>query len=157
MIPQYQVWSLTLLACGRICYGDMVGRISIFNLSTRKCELSWQGHFSIVNSVVCIDASRICSGGSEIKVWSSTTGLLERTLEGHTSQVTSMVLMRDDGRLCSASMDDGTFKLWNIETGECEKIMSTDRQAKMNRRNNVTQLMDGRLVSCTDFHVCIWS
>jgi WD40 repeat protein len=73
-----------------------------------------------VKAIVVIDELRICSCSHDktIKVWNISTGLCERTLEGHAYEVMDIVLL-SDGRLCSVSRDR-SIKIWNIETGVCD-------------------------------------
>ena len=48
---------------------------------------------------------------------SRAAGDIEKTLEGHTNWVTSVVWSPDGERLASTGSFDGTVKIWNLETG----------------------------------------
>ena len=67
------------------------------------------------------------------------SGVCERTLEGHTDRVKSMVLLFD-GRICSVS-DDDSAKIWSRETGECHLTVEVGSTLI-----DVIQLHDGRLL-----------
>ncbi len=50
----------------------------------------------------------------------------ERTLEGHDGAVTALVFAGDGRRAVSAS-DDGTVRVWDLETGACERVLTGHR------------------------------
>jgi COMPASS component SWD3 len=49
-----------------------------------------------------------------IKIWSSTTGQIIRTLEGHSQGLSDVAWAGDSKHLASAS-DDKTIRIWNVE------------------------------------------
>lgn len=147
LVGEANVYSLAQLSDGRICWGSYGGTISIHTLANGACELSWDSHSysGSVNAFVCIDSTRLCScftNDFTIQIWSTVTGKRLITPEGHSTTVTSIVLLHD-GRLCSTSLD-GTIKLWNLETGECEKMLRVNGGIEQ-----VMQLHDGRLIVVT--------
>ncbi|KAJ5752758.1 hypothetical protein N7520_009675 [Penicillium odoratum] len=50
--------------------------------------------------------------------WDAHTGACLQTLEGHDSQVNSVVFSHDSSRVASGS-DDKTIKIWDAHTGAC--------------------------------------
>ncbi|ESU15454.1 hypothetical protein FGSG_08955 [Fusarium graminearum PH-1] len=44
------------------------------------------------------------------------------TLEGHSKRVNSVVFLHDSKKVASGSWDD-TIRIWNAETGECERVL----------------------------------
>jgi eukaryotic-like serine/threonine-protein kinase len=52
-----------------------------------------------------------------VQVWDARTGKPERTLEGHTGDVTSVAFSADGKRIVSGSRD-GTVKVWEAQTGQ---------------------------------------
>ena len=71
---------------------------------------------------------------------------------GHTGAVRSLVELFD-GRLCSGS-EDNTIRLWSIEDGVCEQILTGHTSAVY----SVLQLKDGRFCSASYFGIIkIWS
>ena len=62
------------------------------------------------------DGKSVASGGEEdgsIRLWDSESGMLKRTLKGHSRLVESVVFSHDGKTLASGS-DDLTVKLWNV-------------------------------------------
>jgi WD40 repeat protein len=49
-------------------------------------------------------------------LWDLETGKSLRTLEGHTDGVSAVAVLADGHRALSGS-DDGTLRLWDLETG----------------------------------------
>jgi WD40 repeat protein len=64
------------------------------------------------------------------------------TLEGHGHHINDMELLLD-GRLLSSVSADGTLKIWNTGTGECEGSIPVNT---FGLTRIVAQLHDGRLV-----------
>jgi WD40 repeat protein len=75
-----------------------------------------------------------------MEIWNVSSGVCERTLKGHTDAFMEMVLLLD-GRLCSVSYD-GSLKIWNMETGECDLT----NNISFGGLSRVIQLHDCRLV-----------
>jgi F-box and WD-40 domain protein MET30 len=90
-------------------------------------ERHWRkGYYSVKkflghsDGVLCckFDNDKLLVTGSydtTIKIWNTETGVLVRTLTGHTMGVKSLVF--DDNKLISGGLD-GTIKVWNMRSGE---------------------------------------
>ncbi|KAH7117516.1 WD40-repeat-containing domain protein, partial [Dactylonectria macrodidyma] len=46
----------------------------------------------------------------------------KQVLEGHNSEVTSVVFSHDSNVVTSASWDR-TVRIWSVETGECKQVL----------------------------------
>ena len=75
-----------------------------------------------------------------IKVWNSSTGVCERTLEGHTGYVRDIVILLE-GKMFSVS-NDCSAKIWNLETGVCDLTVQVWGMYCLRK---VVQLHDGQL------------
>jgi len=56
------------------------------------------------------------SDDNTIRLWNAATGAHLRTIEGHTSLVTS-VTFSPDGQTIASGSNDETIRLWNAATG----------------------------------------
>jgi hypothetical protein len=67
---------------------------------------------------------RLASGSSDktVRIWDAETEGLQRTLEGHTSYVRSMVFSHDEQWLASGS-DDATVQIWDSKTGRLRQTL----------------------------------
>ena len=68
------------------------------------------------------------SGDKTIGVWSVQNGKLIKTLNGHSSEVNSVVFSPNGVYLASGSSDK-TVSLWRVESGEKIKTFSGHRDA----------------------------
>jgi len=61
---------------------------------------------------------RILTGADDgnVKVWCATSGLLQRTLRGHTAEITEVLLSPDNQLVVSASLD-ATVRVWSLSRG----------------------------------------
>lgn len=73
------------------------------------------------------NSQRIAAGMADgtVRIWSATTGQLERTLTGHRYAVRAIAISPDSTRLVSASSDQ-TIKVWNLQTGQLIRTISLD-------------------------------
>jgi WD40 repeat protein len=93
------------------------GEVIIWNLEEGKELLRFKDHLHGVsyNAAVSPDGRSVATGGVYdylIKVWESTTGQVQQTLQGHTGGINRLTFS-SDGSLLASSSDDGTAKLWS--------------------------------------------
>src|SRR5258706_3323683 len=84
-------------------------------------------HFSYTTLLLSPDGGLLASASRDkiIKLWDPHTGEHLRTLEGHSSFVTSVAFSPDGGLLASAS-EDKTIKLWDPHTNYNLRPLSDD-------------------------------
>jgi WD40 repeat protein len=74
----------------------------------------------------------LASAGTDgtVQIWDPVTGVLERTLEGHTGWVNGVCAVHVDGReLLASAGDDATVRIWDPASGVLERTLEahTDR------------------------------
>jgi len=89
------------------------------------------GHSDSVNTVaVSTDGTKVVSGSHDktVKIWDAESGAELRTLSGHSDSVNTVAvstpinnnfcqLVSGDGRKVVSGSDDGTVKIWDMESG----------------------------------------
>jgi COMPASS component SWD3 len=78
-----------------------------------------RGHKKGVSSVKFSPDGRwiaSCSADCTVKIWDSTTGALEHTLDGHLAGISTIAWSPDSNLLASGS-DDKSIRLWHVSTG----------------------------------------
>ena len=97
---------------------DDGGTVRVMDVANGEVSFELANHAGTVETVMFSSDGRwIITGGNDglAQVWSSETGALEGTLEGHTAAITA--LSTHGSTLATASVD-GTARLWNLESGE---------------------------------------
>jgi WD40 repeat protein len=138
---------------GRLCSGSYDGYIRVWNTYNGVCELCINTAASM-NCLVQLRNGRVCCGqfGGSIKVWSIGTGVCEMTLNGHTDDVTAIVVI-DERRIYSCA-GHKTIRVWNISTGVCERIWEGHKGSVL----DTVLLLDGRVCSVyNDGGAKIWN
>jgi len=69
--------------------------------------------FSPVGNILAVGTTN-----GDVRLWQAPSGMLLRTLQGHTDWVRS-VAFSPDGSLLASSSDDQTVRLWDHSTGRC--------------------------------------
>ena len=80
-------------------------------------------HGDYVRAVVVTDAWVVTTGRNEdVMVWDRTTGKLRHTYEGHFEEVTGLVVLGDEKRVLSVSIDK-TVRVWELSSAGLEKAI----------------------------------
>ena len=97
--------------------GHYDGMIRIWDLRTGLLQLGFQSQEVIQSLVYSPDGRLLASGGSYesnlVRLWDPSTGLLLRSLDGHTSGVTHLLFSPENQFLVSGTYD-GTLRIWGI-------------------------------------------
>ena len=91
---------------------------------------------------VAADGDYVCGGldDGSIQVWSRSTLQQERTLSGHTSNVS--VMLWAGGRLVSGS-DDQAVMVWDVAAGRCEGVLEGHTGGTMSLAASGSRLFSG--------------
>ena len=88
-------------------------------------DLTILGHTDVLSSILqlTLPDGRIVSGSGDktLRIWNPSSGLCETVLQGHTSYVSSLLLL-SDGRIVSGSRDR-SLRIWNPSSGECKTVL----------------------------------
>lgn len=99
--------------------------VKVWDNATGKLLRTFSDHRDEVTSVVFLpDGVTVISAGggvgaegdNSIRIWDARTGQIFRTLIGHMAKITSLALAVD-GKTALTSSLDGTYKVWDVETG----------------------------------------
>jgi hypothetical protein len=112
----------------RVVSGSYDTTIRVWNVETGGCIHTLEGHNDSVKSVaLSLDGTWIASGSGSysensdntVRIWNAASGECTGTFKGHTKKINSVVISFDGTHVFSSS-DDGTLKVWVLETGVCE-------------------------------------
>ncbi|CCQ68516.1 serine/threonine kinase with WD-40 repeat [Crocosphaera watsonii WH 0402] len=105
--------------------------------------------------VISADGKTLVSGSGDntIKVWNLATGELLRTLNGHSSYVSSVSISADRNTIVSGS-GDNTIKVWSLATGKLLRILN----GHSDWVNSVAISADGKTIvsGSRDTRIKVW-
>jgi WD40 repeat protein len=111
-------------ADGVLASGDRGGSVKLWDLSTRECVATFEGHIARVNCLTSYSdangAPSLASGSMDrtIIIWDVVAHTQVARLSDHTDWVTALAVYRNAAGLpCLASGSlDGSIKLWDLRT-----------------------------------------
>ena len=109
----------------------MDGAVRVWNVETRECVLTLEGHRCTVYSVAFNhNGTKLVSGASDhtVRIWDLKTGKCVLTLAGHTNIVKLVVFSHDSTMILSSSFDN-TICLWDSGTGNLIRRLTGHRNA----------------------------
>lgn len=135
--------------------GNNDGNVKLWDAETGECLGVLQGSSGVNGSIAFSrDGSLLASGRGDrlISILEVETGNCLRVLKGHMKAVTSVTFRPIDPSdsstpqpqiLASGSYDE-TIRLWDVQTGECLKILRPDRLYEGMNITGVTGLSEGQ-------------
>ncbi|KAI1741442.1 WD40-repeat-containing domain protein [Xylaria scruposa] len=101
------------------------GNVRLWNTTTWKNEYKLSHGASVTSVAFSPNTQRLASAssfGESVCVWDITSGLADYAFEGHSSPSVVLAFSPDGSKLVSGSRDT-TIRIWNVTTGQTEKIL----------------------------------
>jgi WD40 repeat protein/tetratricopeptide (TPR) repeat protein len=135
--------------------GSDDGKAKIWDLPSGKQMLSLDNKNDVSTVAFGPYGKRALSATDrgDINIWRLPDGTQQKTLKGHTRNITQAIFT-NDGRYVLSASADSTIRLWNVETGLMEKIYI----GHLDKVNGISLSPDGNyFVSCSDDgNVLMW-
>ena len=113
----------------RLVAGDAVGTVSLWNHQTaQQLQIFDRGCASVSGVAVSPDGCYVAAtAAAVIKIWQIDTGECLQTIAAHAgSWVPRLVFSADSRTLMSSGGEDGSVRLWDVETGSCQQMFEFD-------------------------------
>ena len=143
-VNKIQVWDLSTKVCiftldgqsyticmqinknnNTLITGHENGSIKIWNLSTGNCDITIDAHSDTVSCLALdLENNILFSASNCIRAWDLGSGALLKEFDGH-NDITTTLKKDPQGCLISTSLD-GSLKIWNIQTGECQQTIENE-------------------------------
>lgn len=104
----------------KLATGSSDNTAKIWDLKSRKDELTFEGHSGGINSMAFSPSGHSLATGSwdkAVKIWDLTSGKAELTLEGHSSGINKLAFSPDEHKISTWSYDR-TAKVWDLTPEE---------------------------------------
>ncbi len=151
------VYAVALRSDGRALTGSADQTVKLWDVTTGRCLLSFEGHRGPVASVLFHpDGVHAASGSADrcLKIWNLQSGECVWTLEGHTGAVKA-IAFSPEGRLLLSGSEDGICRLWDVAAHSCLRTF----EAQVKPITAVSFSPDGQrvLMGSTDGTLKLWN
>jgi len=161
---QKKVFAVAFSKDGRIAaYGNEEGNIQIIDIRNGKLLRILEGFSNPVNAIVFSDDSKIMAAGSmdymigdasqTLKLWKLDTWELLYSLEtskqlisSYQGVVRSLAFSPNGGIIANGSVDN-VIRLWNLKTGELEKVLSEESRRRRIGVLSIAFSRDGKFIA----------
>lgn len=96
-----------------------------------KYEKIHESNDDVRSVAFSVDGKLLVTGGDDckIRVWDADTWILQRTFEGHESQVNAVAFSRD-GKLLASGADDKTARIWDTNSADLKSDSDGEDESK---------------------------
>jgi WD40 repeat protein len=150
---QSRIWRLAFHPQGHQIASSSIERVvKIWDVDSGECITTLEG---FTGNLICINFSpdgRLLAVGSDrtIQVWDTTVWQCLYVLTEHTNEINSVVFhavpFKDAPYILASASYDETIRFWDLETGNCIKILRPDRFYEGMNIAGATGLSEGQKV-----------
>jgi WD40 repeat protein len=124
------VWSIALSPNGKtVAVGSNNGKMSLWNVKTRKAIARWTGHTHVVGALSwSTDGNQVLSGSWDgtARVWDVKSGKIVLTIKARHKWVNAVICSPDATKIATGGRDEDAVKIWDAKTGKLFKTLKHD-------------------------------
>lgn len=136
---------------GTLASGSADYSIKLWDLKSRNCKMTLEGHRGAVNNLSELSNGSLVSASYDrtIKIWDPKSGKCKATLIGHSDSVNHL-LMISPNVLVSAS-SDSTIKIWDLTREVCKQTIQVHEEIVTNllsyRNHLLTAIIHNKIIT----------